>query len=193
MNDEEINEIISRSDEETVFFRELDIRRDRELEAAWKAKGGRGKAPPPLMQLEELPECYRIDEPFENKEDLDELEGRGHRRRTVVNYNDGLSDDQWVQALEEGEDIQEFAERTREKGRMISKLAESIDLPTPDEPSSSRGRKKKGKGKAVVDPDLNVVSGKRKRGMKSMSVTPSLNADEDDEDRDVVRIPASER
>ena len=29
-------------------------------------------------------------------DELDELEGRGHRRRAVVNYTDGLSDDQWA-------------------------------------------------------------------------------------------------
>ena len=36
--------------------------------------------------------------------------------------------------------------------------------------------------------DLSAASGKRKRGMKSMSVTPSINNDEDDDDRDAVRI-----
>ena len=96
MNDEEINEIIARSDEESVIFRDIDIKRERDTAEAWKAAGNRGKPPPPLMQLEELPECYRVDEPFGNKDDLDEIEGRGQRRRAVVNYNDGLSDDQWA-------------------------------------------------------------------------------------------------
>ena len=96
MNDEEINEIIARNEEEVEIFRELDIKRDRDALESWRAAGNRGKPPPPLIQLEELPECYRVDEPFQSKEDLEELEGRGHRRRTVVNYNDGLSDDQWA-------------------------------------------------------------------------------------------------
>ncbi len=96
MNDEEINEIISRSEEESVIFRDIDIKRERDAAEAWKAAGNRGKPPPPLMQLEELPECYRVDEPFGNKDDLDEIEGRGQRRRAIVNYNDGLSDDQWA-------------------------------------------------------------------------------------------------
>lgn len=95
MNDEEINEIIARSEEEANIFRELDIVRDREAQEKWKAAGNRGKPPPPLVQLEELPTCYRTDEPFEVKTDFEE-EGRGHRKRTVVNYNDGLSDDQWA-------------------------------------------------------------------------------------------------
>ncbi len=96
MNDEEINEIIARSDEEAHIFRDMDIKRERDAQEAWKAAGNRGKPPPSLMQLEELPECYRTDEPFVIKADFDEMEGRGHRRRTVVNYNDGLSDDQWA-------------------------------------------------------------------------------------------------
>ncbi|KAI0770991.1 SNF2 family N-terminal domain-containing protein [Trametes elegans] len=96
MNDDEINEIISRSEEESRIFHEIDIQRDREALEAWRRAGNRGKPPPPLMQLEELPECYRTDEPFTVDNDIDEIEGRGHRRRTVVNYNDGLSDDQWA-------------------------------------------------------------------------------------------------
>ena len=96
MNDEEINEIIARSEEEAVIFRELDIKRERDALERWKAAGNRGKPPPPLIQLEELPDCYQTDEPFGPKDEFEELEGRGHRRRTVVNYNDGLSDDQWA-------------------------------------------------------------------------------------------------
>lgn len=96
MNDEEINEIIARTEEEERIFRDIDIQRDRDAQEAWKAAGHRGKPPLPLIQLEELPECYRTDEPFLNKDVLDEVEGRGHRRRAVVNYNDGLSDDQWA-------------------------------------------------------------------------------------------------
>ena len=96
MNDDEINSIIARTDEEEKFFSDLDIQRERELAMAWKAAGNRGKPPQPLMQLEELPECYQTDEPFDVKEDLDEMERRGHRRRAIVNYNDGLSDDQWA-------------------------------------------------------------------------------------------------
>ena len=85
MNDDEINEILARSEEEAVFFRDMDIRREREAQDAWKAAGNRGKPPLPLIQLEELPDCYRTDEPFEVADVVDELEGRGQRRRTVVN------------------------------------------------------------------------------------------------------------
>jgi len=51
--------------------------------------------------------------------------------------------------------------------------------------TDSRGRKRKGKAKAVEE---TPIGGKRKRGMKSMSVTPSIAGDEEDEERDQVCI-----
>ncbi|KAG6895585.1 hypothetical protein C0992_000500 [Termitomyces sp. T32_za158] len=119
MNDDELNELIARSEDEAAIFREMDIKREREAIENWRNSGARGKPPPPLMQLEELPECYQNDEPFEVKEMEDVLEGRGQRRRNVVSYNDGLSDEH--------------------------------------------------------------TGSKRKRGQKSMSVTPSINGDDDEE------------
>lgn len=96
MNDDELNEMVARNDEEVEIFRAMDIKRERDAQIAWHAAGNRGKPPQQLMQLEELPECYQTDEPFEAKEIDDTLEGRGQRRRNIVNYNDGLSDEQWA-------------------------------------------------------------------------------------------------
>ncbi|TFY69209.1 hypothetical protein EVJ58_g540 [Rhodofomes roseus] len=186
MNDEEINEIISRSEEEERYYRELDIQREREALEAWRAAGKRGKPPQPLIQLEELPECYRLDEPFDTKDDLDELEGRGHRRRNIVNYTDGLSDDQWAMALEDGEDLQELADRTRE--RRASRAATKVTRDLEDSPvidDTPRVRKaRKGKGKAEAD--ATPLNNKRKRGAKAASVTPSIQ-DDDEEERDTKR------
>ncbi|PIL29895.1 hypothetical protein GSI_07805 [Ganoderma sinense ZZ0214-1] len=198
MNDDEINEIISRSEEETVIFHEIDVQRERTALENWRRAGNRGKPPPPLMQLEELPECYRLDEPFAEPDTVDEMEGRGHRRRTVVNYNDGLSDDQWAMALEEGEDIQELSERAREKKERraqnkLLKEVESVGSPGPelDTPRGGRKNNKKGKGKvAAADFDIGTPVGnsKRKRGNgKSTSMTPSLVDVDEDEERDTKR------
>jgi ATP-dependent helicase STH1/SNF2 len=101
----------------------------------WKPgvrKANEENGPSPLMQLEELPECDQTDEPFDLKEVEDLVTGRGQRHRNIVSYNDGLSDDAWamvyfltkkspffpnlcLQALEEGEDIQELSERAKDK------------------------------------------------------------------------------
>ncbi len=96
MNDDELNELIARSEEEGALFRELDLKRERDILENWRTAGNRGRPPPPLMQLEELPECYRTDEPFDTKEAEELPEGRGQRRRNIVSYNDGLSDDAWA-------------------------------------------------------------------------------------------------
>jgi len=117
------------------------------------------------------------------------MEGRGQRRRNVVSYNDGLSDEQWAIALEEGEDLQELTERAKDKKdrRANNKLLKDADASgraTPISDVEGRGRKgKKGKGKMNA-PDYEPalpIGAKRKRGLKSMSVTPSANDDDDDE------------
>ena len=83
-----------------------------------------------------------------------------------------------------------MSERTREKKerRVATKLikdTESSARATPASDIDSRGRKgRKGKAKAM-EYEL-PASGKRKRGNKSMSVTPSI-ADDDDDDHESVR------
>lgn len=98
MNDDELNELLARTDDESRIFRELDLKRERDQLENWRSIGNKGKPPPPLMQLEELPECYQTDEPFITNDGLDDLtiEGRGQRKRNVVSYNDGLDDDTWA-------------------------------------------------------------------------------------------------
>lgn len=97
MNDDELNELLARSEEESRIFRELDAKREREALENWRALGKKGKPPPQLMQLEELPDCYKTDEPFIVQDGLEDLiEGRGQRKRNVVSYNDGLDDDTWA-------------------------------------------------------------------------------------------------
>ncbi|KAH7926188.1 hypothetical protein BV22DRAFT_1033109 [Leucogyrophana mollusca] len=192
MNDDELNEMLARNDEEANIFRDMDIKRERDALEAWRAAGKRGKPPQGLMQLDELPECYQTDEPFEVQEVDDVVEGRGQRRRTVVNYTDGLSDEQWAMAVEDGEDLQELADRARGKKerRAANKLLKDVDTPgrsTPASESESRGRKgKKGKAKMAAPDFESMPTGKRKRGVKSVSVTPSLN-EEDDDERDTKR------
>ncbi|KAF8971597.1 SNF2 family N-terminal domain-containing protein [Flammula alnicola] len=153
MNDEELNELIARHESETPIFREMDLKRERDAAEAWP---------------EELPECYQSDEPFEVKEVDESMEGRGQRRRNVVSYNDGLSDDAWAMALEDGEDIQELTERARDKK---------------DRRAQNKLLREEAKSKA--NEYESAAGSKRKRGIKSLSVTPE--ADDDDEDHDPKR------
>ncbi|EJD04470.1 SNF2-family ATP dependent chromatin remodeling factor snf21 [Fomitiporia mediterranea MF3/22] len=195
MNDDEINEIIARNDNEIEVFKDMDIQRLRDQKNNWVMSGHHGPPPQPLIQLEELPECYRNDDYFEAVAMEEEAEGRGQRRRNVVSYNDGLSDDAWAMALEGDEDIEELIERSREKAqrRAANKLLRdsegqsSRNSPAVDE---NRGRKKKGRPPknaavaAVVEADYepSISNGKRKRPGKPVSVTPSIADDDDDRD-----------
>ncbi|KAJ7037457.1 SNF2-family ATP dependent chromatin remodeling factor snf21 [Mycena alexandri] len=192
MNDDELNSIIARTEEEGELYREMDVKREREALERWRAQGHRGKPPPGLTQFEELPECYQKDEPFEAAIIDETAEGRGQRRRNVVSYNDGLSDEAWAMALEDGEDLEELADRSR-KQRGTNKLlrdAEASGRGTPVSDSDSRARKgKKGKSRMSAPDYEPSLGSKRKRGVKSMSVTPSVNED-DDEDRQPKRRKA---
>ncbi len=97
MNDDEINEIIARSEDEVRIFREMDVERERSAEERWRAAGNRGPRPAPLMTLEELPAYWQTDEVYDaNREDDGLIEGRGARKRQVVNYSDGLTDEQFA-------------------------------------------------------------------------------------------------
>jgi hypothetical protein len=205
MNDDELNELLACHESEMAIFCELDVSRERDALEAWRQAGNRGKPPLPLIQLEELPECYQTDEPFDIKETEEAFEGRGQRRRNVVSYNDGLDDDTWAmvritihgftciqtlnvytQALEEGEDIQELADRAREKKerRAQNKLLRDTEASGQNTPAfdsvDGRGRKPK-KGKAKANNDYEPAAGsKRKRGPKSVSATPDIEDDEED-------------
>lgn len=98
MNNEELNELTALHKSEVGKFHEIDRLREETTAENWRKAGNRGKLPHPFMQLEELPECFQNDEPFELKEVDESMEGRGQRRRNIVSYNDGLSDDAWAMA-----------------------------------------------------------------------------------------------
>ncbi|KAL1678736.1 SNF2 family N-terminal domain-containing protein [Schizophyllum commune] len=184
MNDEELNMLLARDDSEREVFQRIDAQREREAEEMWRAAGNRGKPPPPLMQLEELPECYQKEEPFVPDELEEVAEGRGTRKRNVVSYNDGLSDDAWAMALEEGEDLEELSERNR-KRRTVDRLRDDSLRGTPlsdTESRDGRSNRRKGKGRMAA-PDFggSEIGSKRKRGGgKSTSVTPSIDGYEDE-------------
>lgn len=91
------------------------------------------------------------------------------------------------QALEDGEDLQELTDKTRERKerRATNKLlkeAEVSNRGTPASDTESRGRRGR-KAKSKLNSDEPAAGSKRKRGaMKSMSVTPSIAEDDDDDD-----------
>lgn len=114
LNDEELNELLARSEEEVAIFQQVDRDRIADEETEWRALGNTGPVPERLIQESELPEIYQRD--FDTEAiDVIEEEQPLTRRRNVVRYDDGLTEDQFLRALEDEEDLTEVAERKRER------------------------------------------------------------------------------
>ncbi|CEL58210.1 ATP-dependent helicase STH1/SNF2 [Rhizoctonia solani AG-1 IB] len=176
MDDDEINQIIARTDEELERFKSMDYDRDVNEEREWREMGNRGSKPERMMTFAELPEVYQRDEPYEPPESDMKATGRGARERKAVIYNDGLTDDQWVTAMEEAEDMDDYDDMPSRRSRAASRLGREGPsgsvTPAPEE-KNKRGKKAKGKGRA------DDLSGKRKRG-KAQSPEPSSEEEDDD-------------
>lgn len=130
----------------------------------------------------------------------DEIFDDGARRaRTQVQYDDGLSEDQWllvrpvpppmtndqrihryyVQALEEEDDDQENGKKRAKRGAPgVPARGKRLDSPGSDAGGSTGGRRRG----VILDSDDEEPTKKRKRGRQSQaaSVTPSINGDEED-------------
>lgn len=201
MNDEEINLIVARTEGEMEIFKKMDEERASREEREWHAAGNTGPVPPRLMTIDELPEIYQRDEPIKMDEDVETLFiGRGARARNTIKYTDGMTDDQWAEALEEGTLDEPLAteRKARVKARPPPNRIESspeLDEPGADDDdwgnsnnasSSRRAPPKRGRGRPrAASP---AGANKRKRGggtSKQPSPSPSL----DDEDE----IPESKR
>ena len=93
-------------------------------------------------------------------------------------------------AVGEGEDLQELANRMRGKKEWwatnkLIKESEMLGRGTSTSETDAHGREaREGKAK-MADYETPTAAGKRKHGMKLMSVTPLTNG-EDEEDRDSV-------
>ncbi|KAG1718560.1 P-loop containing nucleoside triphosphate hydrolase protein [Suillus lakei] len=130
MNDDELNETLARNDGEVEIFCKMDLQRERDALDAWRAVG--------------------------NREIDDAIEGRGQRRRNVVNYNDGLSDEQWAMAVEDGEDLQELVDRARgkkERGPSSSAAYDPALTPMDEDERPQRGRAQSAGHKQVTSDD----------------------------------------
>lgn len=119
--DEELNDILQRSEEELDVFRQLDAERPQLDIRDWEEYGG---APSPhllherLMLDEEVPELYRIEHvPKDEIELIQEEVGRGHRNRKNVVYDDGLTDKQFMDAVEKAEEEAEGERQQRKRKR----------------------------------------------------------------------------
>jgi len=88
--DEELNEMLARSDEDLRIFAQIDKERRERQAAAWRASGRKGE-PPRLMSMDEIPkEWLEKAIPREVRMQMEfESHGRGQRKQSVRGSNPG--------------------------------------------------------------------------------------------------------
>jgi ATP-dependent helicase STH1/SNF2 len=191
MDDEDLNMILARSDEELEKFREMDAERAKDLTYGF---GPGSKRIPRLMAESELPDIYMSDgNPI--SDEPEEIKGRGARERTRVKYDDGLTEEQWLNAVDDDEDSPEAAaarkqarKERREQNRLkrLGQIPGSIEnSPTgsresteePEPTPKKKGRKiSKGDKRKAEEPD-DEPAPKRKRGGPGRPKVPATNGD----------------
>jgi ATP-dependent helicase STH1/SNF2 len=98
MEDDDLNEIMARSEEELVIFQQMD--RDREKNDEY----GPGRRYPRLMCDEELPDIYVQEDAPISEEPVTEVYGRGARERKVKRYDDDIPLEEWTKLVAECEE-----------------------------------------------------------------------------------------
>ena len=96
-DEETVNQMIARNEEELQIYQQLDLERRRE-----EAKLGAARKPR-LIEETELPDWLLRDEAeideLTAEEDKEDLFGRGSRARKEVDYSDSLNDRDWLKAI----------------------------------------------------------------------------------------------
>uniref|UniRef100_A0A2D4F739 Global transcription activator SNF2L2 n=2 Tax=Micrurus corallinus TaxID=54390 RepID=A0A2D4F739_MICCO len=112
-DDETLNQMIARREEEFDLFMRMDLDRRREDARNPKRK-------PRLMEEDDLPSWIIKDdaevERLTCEEEEEKIFGRGSRQRRDVDYSDALTEKQWLRAIEDG-NLEEMEEEVRLKKR----------------------------------------------------------------------------
>ncbi|EEH06104.1 SNF2-family ATP dependent chromatin remodeling factor snf21 [Histoplasma capsulatum G186AR] len=175
MDDDDLNDIMARSEEEILLFQKIDQERSK------NDLYGPGRKYPRLMAEEELPDIY-LAEDNPAPEEVEEFAGRGARERKVMKYDDGLTEEQWLMAVDADDDTIEDAiarneaklDRRRQNKEKRAKKAQGVADSSP-EPSRENSEapqqpKKRRKGpvpKRKAEEVIDETPVKRKKGRLS--------------------------
>jgi len=108
MDDDDLNLMMMRNDGELELFKKMD--QDRIKNDPY----GPGRKYPRLLAEEELPDIY-MQEDIPVVEEIEANAGRGARERTKVKYDDGLTEEQWLEAVDADDDTIEDAIARKQK------------------------------------------------------------------------------
>ena len=104
MDDDDLNQMMIRTEDELEVFQKIDNDRNK------GSPYGVGKKYPRLLSEEELPDIYMTEDTGIPEAEIEEINfGRGARERTRVKYDDGLTEEQWLDAVDNDEDTIEDA------------------------------------------------------------------------------------
>ena len=184
MDDDDLNVNMARSDEELVIFQKLDEERDRD------STYGVGKKKPRLLAENELPDIY-LNEDVPQEQETEEYTGRGARERTRVKYDDGLTEEQWLMAVDDDEDTIENAiarkaariekrQTNKEKRARAAAGAESSPEPSrqsSEEPQPKKRGRKSNPPKRKAEEEPEEPPQKKKRGRAAKPIETLSSAD----------------
>ncbi|XP_052848802.1 ATP-dependent helicase brm isoform X2 [Drosophila gunungcola] len=143
-DDEMINMMIARSEEEIEIFKRMDTERKKEDE---EIHPGRER----LIDESELPDWLTKDddevERFHYQYDEDTILGRGSRQRKEVDYTDSLTEKEWLKAIDDGAEFDEEEE----------------------EDDSKRKRRKRKNRKEESDDDSLILKRRRRQNLDKRS------------------------
>lgn len=149
-DDETVNQMIARHEEEFDLFMRMDLDRRRE-----EARNPKRK--PRLMEEDELPSWIIKDdaevERLTCEEEEEKMFGRGSRHRKEVDYSDSLTEKQWLKtlkAIEEGT-LEEIEEEVRQKKSSRKRKRDSeAGSSTPTTSTRSRDKDEESKSRRNV-------------------------------------------
>lgn len=168
LDDDELNQIIARNDQELVTFKELDT--ERAIETRNAPYSSR------LYTDQELPEIYQTDPQqfYKSEEQLIEEYGRGNRERKTAVYDDNLTEEEWLKKIEGIVSDDSDTDGTgRRKGRNRRKDEDLRKRFLDDEDSSSKRARSSTPG---LRPKGRPRSNKNKIKTSSNRSTPTVDA-----------------
>lgn len=104
VDEEELNDILARSEDEKVLFAQIDAERKKTQDIHHKTR---------LIEESELPSVFTQDISKHFEKDTTELARMRDKKR--VKYDDGLTEEQWLMAMDDDEDTVEDAIRRKEE------------------------------------------------------------------------------
>lgn len=178
LDDEELNEILARSEDEKVLFRKI----DEERVAADKQEAadlGLKEALPRLITKEELPSVFTED--ITEHLNIEPAAVGRIRERKRVYYDDGLTEEQWLQAVDNDEDLEETIERqrsSRERRKRKQLGLESLENSMEPEESPTVPNNTTSANEEVLTPK---TENGRTRSRRKVVATPSTSPEEETE------------